>query len=125
MVKKLISSTITIQQPGNTVLMQDMQSYYKRGVFWLLSKHEQAEGISQLVQLWHAHPAAVLGDAVIKWSKTHPNAPDLPELLYKVNRLPKWSFLDSTGSKYSHAAYNILHKNYPNSVWAKKAVCWY
>ena len=91
----------------------------------LLSNDQLRQAKIERQAIFKNHPSKFLGDPVIEWSKSHPSDPDVPELLYKIVRLPKWTGVTPVGSSYSRKAYDILHKNYPKSKWTKQAVCWY
>jgi hypothetical protein len=115
----------SVQQPGTSLIAQFMQSYYRSGLSRLLSSAQRAAAKEDARTIYKQRLSAFLGEPVFAWIRAHPSQPDAPELLYKIVRLPKWTFLDETGSKYSHRAYNILHNQYPRSPWTQKAVCWY
>ena len=46
------------------------------------------------------------------------NIPSVPEMVYRVVRLPEWTEVTPVGSAYSHKAYALLHKKYPANTWA-------
>jgi hypothetical protein len=115
----------SVANPGNCVIAKLMKEYYQKGLRPVLSKEQMAEIDREMVALWKNHPSRFLGEPVLTWARSHPEDPDLPELLYKVVRLPKWSGASDVGSKYSHQAYVVLHSKYPRSQWAAKATCWY
>ncbi len=102
-----------------------IKSYSAPFVTKLLSAAEKKQVSEEQKLIWKNHPSKLFGDAVFEWAKTHPKDADVPELLYRVCRLPKWCGLTTTGSTYSHKAYNILHSQYPRNQWTQKAVCWY
>ncbi|MGC8030320.1 hypothetical protein ACP3WD_24060, partial [Salmonella enterica] len=74
---------------------------------------------------WEKPPSKFLGEPIIKWANAHPEDPRVPEALYRVLKLPRWTYATAIGSKYSKEAYKILHEQHPKSTWTKKAVCWY
>ena len=63
---------------------------------------------------------AYLGQAVLDEAKANPAAPELPELLYKMVKLPLWSGDSKSGSRYSKRALLVLKERYPLDKWAKK-----
>jgi TolA-binding protein len=70
-------------------------------------------------------PAKFFGDAIFAYAKSKPTDPAVPEMLYHLVKLPKWSGVTAVSSSYSKKAYFELHKNYPKNSWTQKAVCYY
>lgn len=66
-----------------------------------------------------------LGDHVLNRVKTQPNDRDLPWLLHVVIQSTKGGCLDKDSQQLSKTAHGILHKRFPDSVWAKKSPYWY
>jgi hypothetical protein len=97
-----------------------MHAYYKTGMTRVLSKSQQQSAAAERDQMEKFHPSILLGQAVLDEARKNPNDPELPELLYKIVKLPLWSGDSSTGSKYSKAALLVLKERYPQSKWAKK-----
>ncbi|MCK9265652.1 hypothetical protein M0P98_02015 [bacterium] len=67
-----------------------------------------------------------LSNAVIEYAKKNPNNKRVPESLHlavRSTRYPRSKNL-KTGD-YSREAFQLLHKRYPNSSWAKKTPYWY
>jgi hypothetical protein len=58
---------------------------------------------------------------VITWGKKHPDDPRVPEALYLAIRAMRYG----SSNELSHAAFLLLHQNYPQSEWAKKSPFWY
>lgn len=114
-----------VVQPGSDLLLTRMSTYYKPGVARLLTAAQKTMAAKEAQTIWHNHPSKFLGDPVFTWMNTHPGDPLIPELLYKINRLPKWTYLTPIGSQYSRKGYVTLHARYPKSPWAVKAECWY
>jgi hypothetical protein len=97
-----------------------MLGYYKNGITRLLSTNQKQAAAKERNQIEKHHPSALLGQAVLEEARANPSAPELPELLYKVVKLPLWSGDSSTGSKYSKEALRVLKERYPQDRWAKK-----
>ncbi|MBX9687875.1 MAG: hypothetical protein K2X27_14310 [Candidatus Obscuribacterales bacterium] len=110
---------------GATRIRQMLKFYSTPQLRSLLSPAELKILQKERDLIYKNPPSKFLGEAIIGWSKIKPDDPRVPEALYKLNRLPKWSALTKQGSGYSHKAYLILHQKYPKSSWTKKAVCWY
>jgi hypothetical protein len=102
-----------------------MASYYKQGIDRLLTSAQKKEAEDERQQIERCHPSALLGQAVLNEAKANPSAPELPQLLYKVVKLPRWSGESKTGSIYSRAALRMLKEHYPGDRWAKKVSCYY
>jgi hypothetical protein len=97
-----------------------MTTYYKQGITRLLTESQKQEAEAERRQLEKCHPSALLGQAVLDEVSANSSAPDLPELLYKIVKLPLWSGSSETGSRYSKKALVVLKERYPQSKWAKK-----
>lgn len=114
----------SVEAPG-IGLIAKLSGGYNFGIDRLLTPAEKAQAAREKRIIWDNNPSKFVGDPVLARVKSNPEDPRLPELLYKLNRMPKWRLIDEVGSHYSHEAYNILHTRYSSSPWAKKAVCWY
>jgi hypothetical protein len=102
-----------------------MTGYSSPGVNRLLSEAERKAAAAELLLMIKNHPSRFFGQTVLDWAKTHPKDPDVPEMLYRVVKLPKWTQVTPVGSEFSKKAYFALHKGYPGNPWTKKAVCYY
>jgi hypothetical protein len=115
----------SVVQPGTNRILQMMQTYYSPGIKNLLSADDRKASDSETQTLLINSPARFLGDSVFAWAKAHPQDPRVPEMLYHVVKIPKWSATSDVASQYSHDAYMMLHSRYKTSKWAAKATCWY
>lgn len=115
----------SISQDEDNQLIGLAHSYYMPGVQSHLSKSEIARAQEERQIIWRQHPSRFFGETVFAHLKKQPADPDLPEMLYKIVRLPKWTEVTPAGSEFSHKAYVLLHERYPNSSWSRKATCWY
>lgn len=116
----------TVIKPRHAGLVMDcVRDNYKSGIERVLDEKEKKAAASELSTLVALSPAKVAGDAVFKRQKTNPSDASLPELLYRVVKLPKWSFKTDQNSQYSHRAHTILHQNYKGSSYARQAPYWY
>jgi len=72
-------------------------------------------------------PAAAtkLGQTAIAWAKVHPEDPRNPEALHRTVRATRFSFGDGDNGKVSKAAFELLHKRWPNSEWARQTPYWF
>ena len=62
---------------------------------------------------------------VIEWARVQPNDPRLPEALHLAVRSTRYGCTDKETGKFSKAAFDLLHKRFPNSEWAQKTKYWY
>lgn len=62
---------------------------------------------------------------VIQWVERHPADPRAPEALHLAVRTTRYGCTDKDTGKWSKAAYDVLHKRYPNSPWARKTPYWF
>jgi hypothetical protein len=103
-----------------------LKSYCQPVLRTLLSAASQRQLEAERRAIWNNHPSRFLGEPILAWANSHPHDSRVPEALYHLVKLPRWSIRRSAvGSKYSRQAFIVLHRQYPNSSWAKKADCWY
>lgn len=100
-------------------------SQYIRPVSQFLTAAERGAASQELKEIWQQSCPKFLGGPVLSWAESNGRDPRLPEALYRVVKLPRWSGRSPAGSKYSRAAYEVLHRNYPKNVWTNKAEFWY
>jgi hypothetical protein len=62
---------------------------------------------------------------VLDWAKTHPDDPRVPEALHYFVRSTRYGCVDKSIGRYSHEAFDWLHRKYPGSEWTKKTPYWY
>jgi len=110
---------------GADAIKEKIKNYGQNGVSDRLSESAKKSAVDERALLLKNHPSRFLGQAVLDWQRTHPGDPDLPELLYRIVKLPKWTDVTPVGSEYSKKAYFVLHQKYPGNAWTKKAVCYY
>ena len=61
----------------------------------------------------------------IAWAEHRPTDPRVPEALHLAVKSTRYGCTDKENGKWSKAAYDVLHKRYPNSPWAKKTPYWF
>lgn len=61
-----------------------------------------------------------LGHQVIEWAKKNPSDPRVPEALHFVLRSTRYGCVDKETSKFRRAAFGLLHRRYPKSIWATR-----
>ncbi len=110
---------------GDNEVRDKMKGYWQPGLSRFLSDAEKKSAKADLLTLNKNHPSRFLGQIVLDYAKSHPSDPDVPEMLYRVVKLPKWTEVTPAGSEFSKKAYLALHTAYPGNKWTKKAVCYY
>lgn len=66
--------------------------------------------------------AVVVWDEMLAFARANPRHPQVPEALYWIIRAGRW------GGSHEHSgrrAFELLHKAYPNSSWAKRSPYFY
>jgi len=81
-----------------------------------------AEEWQQLSNLGAA--PSYLSRHVLDWAQKHPDDPRVPEALHLAVRSTRYGCVDAATS-YSKQAFQLLHRRYPDSSWAKKTPYWY
>jgi hypothetical protein len=62
---------------------------------------------------------------VIQWANSHPQDPRLPEALHLAVKTTRFGCTDKDSSRWSKAAFDLLHRKYPTSPWTKKTPYWF
>lgn len=66
-----------------------------------------------------------LGEIVLAWARQHADDPRVPEALHRVVRATRLGCTDVDSGRLSRSAFQLLHRGYPQSEWAKKTPYWY
>lgn len=61
----------------------------------------------------------------IEWANANPNDPRSPEALHLAVRSTRYGCTDKETGKWSKAAFDLLHKRYPNTKWANATKYWF
>ena len=61
----------------------------------------------------------------IDWTEKNPNDPRSPEALHLAVRSTRYGCTDKETGKWSKAAFDLLHKRYPNTKWANATKYWF
>jgi hypothetical protein len=61
----------------------------------------------------------------LAFAQAHPQDPRVPEALYLAVRSTRYGCTDKDTGDLSHRAFDLLHRHYPNSDWAKKTPYWF
>ena len=59
------------------------------------------------------------------FAKTHPEDSRVPEALHLTVRATRHGCTDKESGSYSKQAFQLLHKQYPKSEWAKRTPYWF
>jgi hypothetical protein len=62
---------------------------------------------------------------VIESANRNPKDPRVPEALHLAVYTTRYGCTDKETARWSKAAYDVLHRKYPNSTWAKQTKYWF
>jgi hypothetical protein len=62
---------------------------------------------------------------VIEWATKNPNDPRVPEALHLAVSTTRYGCTDKQTGRWSKAAYDFLHRRYPNNTWTKQTPYWF
>jgi len=62
---------------------------------------------------------------VIEWVNANPKDPRAAEALHLGVTATRYGCTDTQTGRWSKAAFDLLHRNYPNTTWAKKTRYWF
>lgn len=66
-----------------------------------------------------------LASEVLAFGKSNPNDPRVPEALHYTVRATHLGCGDAETKRYSRAAFQLLHKRYPDNTWTPQTPYWY
>jgi hypothetical protein len=66
-----------------------------------------------------------LAAQTLAFAQAHPQDPRVPEALYLAVRATRYGCTDKETGDFSHRAFDLLHRRYPNTEWAKKTPYWF
>jgi hypothetical protein len=61
----------------------------------------------------------------IEWTEKNPDDPRSPEALHLAVRSTRYGCTDDQTGRWSKAAYDLLHRKYPNTTWARNTRYWF
>lgn len=85
-----------------------------------IAGEREANALNQL----GAAPNYIAREA-IQFANRMPNDPRMPEALHLAVKTTRYGCTDKETGRWSKAAYDLLHRKYPNSTWAKKTPYWF
>jgi hypothetical protein len=62
---------------------------------------------------------------VVAWATRNPSDPRVPEALHLAVNATRYGCTDKQTGKWSKAAYDFLHRRYPNNAWTKRTPYWF
>lgn len=104
-----------------------------RGNWWCIQKNEdvnypnflteaqktEAEAEQKKLAL-AGESATFLAQTAVEFANKNMNNPNTPEILHLAVRSTRYGCKDEQTLRYSKAAFDILHKRFPNNPWTKK-----
>jgi hypothetical protein len=92
-----------------------------------LSAAEKTAGEAQAARLKQQAGNAVnyLAAQAVAWAQAHPQDARVPEALHLAVRATRFGQTDKQSTTYSKAAFELLHRRYADSTWAKQTKYWY
>lgn len=91
-----------------------------------LARSQRAAAAREHLAL-HALGAApnYLCQQVVQWVSRNPSEPRAPEALHLAVNTTRYGCIDKATGRWSRAAYDLLHRRYPNTTWAKNTPYWF
>jgi hypothetical protein len=91
-----------------------------------ISRSELAQGRKEAAQLATIGAAPpYFAPVVLDWAKAHPDDARVPEALHYFVRSTRYGCVDKSIGPDSRRAFDLLHRLYPNSGWAKQTPYWF
>ena len=66
-----------------------------------------------------------LAQTAINWANKNPTDKRVPEALHLAVKSTRYGCTDKDTGRWSKAAFDLLHRNYPNTSWAKETKYWF
>jgi len=66
-----------------------------------------------------------LAQIVISWANKNPTDKRAPEALHLAVKSTRFGCTDKDTGRWSKAAFDLLHRKYPNTSWAKETKYWF
>jgi hypothetical protein len=112
-----------------TVMSRPMKSLYSGGkmvypVFVSSADRQTGKSERQTLLSLGAAPNYLTG-YVVSAARGNSSIPDLPEALHLSVRSTRYGCVTDETTKHSKAAFEILHKKYPQNPWTKKTPYWF
>jgi len=89
-------------------------------------KAVQTQAARQVAALQALGPAPkFLCRTAIDWTEKNPDDPRSPEALHLAVRSTRYGCTDAETGRWSKAAFDLLHRRYPNTTWARNTKYWF
>jgi hypothetical protein len=89
-------------------------------------KSAQAEAAREAAALRAFGPGPnYLAQTVINWANKNATDKRVPEALHLAVKSTRYGCTDKDTGRWSKAAFDLLHRNYPNTSWAKETKYWF
>jgi hypothetical protein len=86
-----------------------------------VSRPESDDAVAEWKKVTAIDDAPIyLAKNILAWAKQTPDDPRIPEALHRVVQATRYSCSSEEITKYSKAAFELLHRKYPQSEWTKK-----
>ena len=66
-----------------------------------------------------------IAQQVVEWATKNPTDPRVPEALHLAVTSTRFGCTDKQTGRWSKAAYDFLHRRFPNNSWTKKTPYWF
>lgn len=93
--------------------------------FLTSAQREQNEGEHDRLAKTAPFGATYLAEEAVKWAQSLPSDERVPEVLHLAVQATRFGMKDERTGEFSRQAFTLLHKNYPQSEWAKKTKYWF
>ena len=91
-----------------------------------LANQDSAAAAGEFEQLTKLTPAPEwLGSETLAFANSNPDDPRVPEALHLVVRATRFGCSGDGTGRVSKAAFDLLHKKYPETTWAKQTPYWF
>lgn len=89
-------------------------------------KHSQSVAARQAATLRAFGTAPnYFSQTAINWGTKNPRDPRVPEALHLAVKATRYGCTDDDTGRWSKAAFDFLHRRYPNTSWAKETKYWF
>ncbi len=94
------------------------------GDFLTAAQKQAAQADSQKLHTRETGPNYLVAQVLV-WAKRTPDDPRLPEALHLAVRSTRYGCTNEKTTQLSKQAFQLLHKQYPQSPWAQQTKYWY
>jgi hypothetical protein len=93
----------------------------------VISGTERSSARKEIAQLQRIGSAqSLVAPIILAWAKSYPEDPLVPEALHRIVMIVRYGcHSDPANGELSKAAFDLLHRRYPNSDWTAKTPYWF